>query len=334
MQSTQLPRADDLLRAHARIKPFIHRTPVLTCTSIDRAIDDSCRVFFKCENLQKIGAFKIRGATNTTLCLSPQDAQKGVCTHSSGNHGQGLALAAKNCGVPAYIVMPSNSSSVKLAAVKGYGAKVILCKPTLQDRETTLQQVVAQTGATFVHPYDNFDVIIGQSTAAIELMEQAREMLSADSSGRALDLVLAPVGGGGLLAGTALAVHYFGGGAKVIAVEPQGADDAYRSFRAGRIIPQTNPQTVADGLRTSVGERNFSIMRRYVSDVVTVSEQGIVEAMKLVMERMKIVIEPSSAVPLAALLEKKIDVRGQRVGIIISGGNVDLNQLPWMAAKL
>ncbi len=313
------PGISDINAAAVRIRPYAHRTPVLTCATLDRRTGAS--LFFKCENFQKVGAFKFRGACNTVMSLPEADAARGVATHSSGNHAQALALAAKIRGIPAYIVMPENAPAVKKAAVEGYGAKITFCAPTLAARETTLADVVAQTGAAFVHPYNDLRVITGQATAGLELLADVPD----------LDIVMAPVGGGGLLSGTALTVSYLHPAAKIIAAEPAGADDAFRSFKTGKLIPQTKPQTIADGLLTSLGSHTFAIMQRLVHDVVTVSEEAIIEAMRLTWERMKIIIEPSSAVPLGALLEEKTDVRGKRVGIILTGGNVDLNRLPWLA---
>jgi threonine dehydratase len=277
-------------------------------------------LFFKCENLQKVGAFKFRGAANTVFSLSEKEASAGVATHSSGNHAQALALAARLRGIPAHIVMPENSPKVKVAAVRGYGARIVFCAPTQKDREQTLERVVAETGATFIHPYNNPGIIAGQGTCALELLEQVSD----------LDLVMAPVGGGGLLSGTALSCHYLRPDVRVIAGEPKGADDAFRSLRDGRIYPSENPQTVADGLRTSLGTLTFPIIRRYVERIVTVEEESIVAAMRHVWERMKVLIEPSAAVPLAAILEGGIETGGKRIGIILSGGNVDLDSLPWL----
>jgi threonine dehydratase len=313
----QVPTLEIIRAAARRIEPFVHRTPVLRCDSLDRLA--GAELFFKCENLQKVGAFKARGAHNAVFSLDDEIAARGVATHSSGNHAQALSLAARNRGVEAHVVMPSNSAAVKVEAVRGYGASITFCEPTLEARETTLDEVVRRTGAAFVHPYDNYAIIAGQATAALELLEQVPE----------LHVVMAPVGGGGLLSGTALATHYLSPATRVIAAEPAGADDAYRSLEAGRIIPQTNPQTIADGLRTSLGERNFPIIAEHVERIVTVGEQGIVDAMRAIWERMKSIVEPSSAVPLAALLEGGVDLAGLRVGIILSGGNVDLAELPW-----
>jgi threonine dehydratase len=278
-------------------------------------------VYFKCENFQKAGAFKFRGACNAVLCLSAEEASRGVGTHSSGNHAAALALAAGLRGVKAFVVMPRNSKEVKKAAVEGYGAEIFLCEPSEEGRETTMAEVLAKTGATFIHPSDDPLVIAGQGTAAAELLE--------DVPG--LDVVMAPVGGGGLLSGTALAVAGLSPGTRVIAAEPEGADDAYRSLRGGRIIPSVNPQTVADGLLTSLGENTFAIIQKRVEQIVTVSEEAIVDGMRRVWERMKIVIEPSAAVPVGALLEGKVDLSDQRVGVILSGGNADLDRLPWLS---
>ncbi|MDX9827902.1 MAG: pyridoxal-phosphate dependent enzyme [Spirochaetia bacterium] len=304
--------------AAKRIEPYAHRTPVLTCGSLDKMV--GAQVFFKCENFQKVGAFKFRGACNAVFSLSEEEAAKGVATHSSGNHAQALALAARMRGIPAYIVMPRTAPSVKKAGVLGYGGQVTLCEPTLAARETTLAEVVARTGATVVHPYNDERVITGQGTAAMELLEEVPH----------LDVIMTPVGGGGLLSGTAIAATEIKPGIRVIAGEPEGADDAYRSLAAGTILPSVNPKTIADGLLTSLGSITYPIIRERVEQIVTVSEAGIVEAMKYIWERMKIVIEPSAAVPAAVLWERKIDLRGLKIGIILSGGNVDLGNLPWM----
>ena len=316
--SNSIPDLETIRQAALRIKPFVHRTPVLTCLSLNQMVH--AELFFKCENFQKVGAFKFRGATNAVLSLSDEEAKRGVATHSSGNHAQALALAARIRGIKAHIVMPKNSSAVKIKAVEGYGGNIILCEPTLESREETLAQVVKKTGAAFIHPYNDYRVIAGQGTCALELLEEVEN----------LDMVMAPVGGGGLLSGTALTVNYLMPLIKVIAAEPETADDAYRSFREGKIIPVINPQTIADGLRTSLGDKTFPIIIKYVDRIVTVSEDAIVSSMRIIWERMKIVVEPSAAVPFAALLENKIDVKGKRVGIILSGGNVDLDKLPWI----
>lgn len=315
--NNSFPSKQDVLDARQRLLPFVHRTSVLTCDQIDQITGN--KLFFKCENFQKAGAFKSRGALNATLQLSAEQRLNGVATHSSGNHAQALARAASILQIPAYIVMPANAPKVKIAAVEHYGGIITFCEPTLSARESTLREVISQTGATEIHPYNNYHVITGQATAAAELIEEVP----------LLDLVLTPVGGGGLLAGTALSVHYFLPQAIVIACEPAGADDAYRSFREGRIIPSINPQTIADGLLTSLGDKNFAIIQKHVADIVTVSEDAIKLAMRYIFERMKIVVEPSSAVPLAALIEKKIGLKEKNIGIILSGGNVDLSQLPF-----
>lgn len=310
----QIPDYNDILSAHERIKPFIHRTPVLTSSNINNLAN--AEIYFKCENLQKVGAFKYRGATNAVLSLSKDEAAKGVATHSSGNHAQALALAAKVNGINATIVMPDNAPKVKIDAVASYGAKIIFCEPTLQARESTLQEVIDSEGCTFIHPYNNFNVICGQGTAAKELLEDHND----------LDFVLAPVGGGGLLSGTAISTKALSGIAEVIACEPQGADDAFRSFYAGKLIPQTSPNTVCDGLLTSLGEMNFEIIRKNVDDIMTADDNEIISAMKLIWQRMKIIIEPSSAVPLAVVLKNKEKFTGKKIGIIISGGNVDMER--------
>ena len=313
-----LPTIDDIQQAAIRIKPYHHRTPVLTCQSLDDIA--GAHLFFKCENFQKVGAFKFRGACNTIFSLSDADAQRGVATHSSGNHGAAVALAARLRGIPAHIVMPHNAPTVKRAAIAGYGGTIIECKPTQQDREANLARVVETTGATFIPPYNDPRVISGQGTAALELIEDAPD----------LDVIIAPVGGGGLISGSAIAMATLSPKTRVIAAEPAGADDAYRSFQAGQLIPSTDPQTIADGLRTSLGDLTFTIIQQHVERIVTVSEAAIIRAMQQVWERMKLIIEPSSAVPVAAVLDRQIDADGKRVGIILSGGNVDLGRLPWM----
>jgi len=313
----EIPTIDDVRRAAVRIARYVHRTPVLT----SRSLNEMCgaQIFFKCENLQKAGVFKIRGAANAVLSLAREEAVKGVATHSSGNHGAALALAASWRGIKAHVVMPENSARVKKEAVSAYGAEITYCEPTLQGREKVLREVVERTGAAFIHPYDDPRVVSGQGTAALELCEEVED----------LDAVMAPVGGGGLLSGTAIAVRALQPGAKLVGAEPEVADDARRSLKLGRIVPSEDPSTIADGLRTSLGELTFAVISRLVEDIVTVSEEEIVRAMRTVWERMKIVIEPSSAVPVAALLFRRESVPGSRVGVIISGGNVDLERLPW-----
>ncbi|MCW5843292.1 MAG: pyridoxal-phosphate dependent enzyme [Caldilinea sp.] len=311
------PTITDIRQAAERIRPHAHRTPVMTCRSLDQRV--GAQVFMKCENLQKVGAFKFRGACNAVFSLSPDEAARGVATHSSGNHAQALALAARMRGIPAYIVMPRNAPAVKQAAVAGYGGIITLCEPTLAARESTLAEVVAATGAEVVHPYNDVRVIAGQGTAALELLADVPD----------LDVIMAPVGGGGLLSGTAIAARALAPQIRVIAAEPAGADDAFRSLAAGHIIPSVQPQTIADGLLTSLGDLTFPIIRDHVEQIVTVSEPAIVAAMKFVWERAKLVVEPSGVVPIAALWEEAIDLRGLRVGVILSGGNVGLEHLPW-----
>ncbi|HQB67632.1 MAG: pyridoxal-phosphate dependent enzyme [Bacteroidota bacterium] len=313
----KIPDYSDVVRAHSRIAGVVHRTPLYSSESIDRITGGT--LFFKCENFQKVGAFKFRGASNAVFSLSGEEAQKGVATHSSGNHAAALALAARMRNIPAYIVMPWTASEIKKKAVAGYGGIITYCEPTLAARESTLAKVVAETGATMIHPYDNLMVIAGQGTAAKEMIEDAGTF----------DIIMAPVGGGGLLSGTALSAKSLSPGARVIAAEPAGADDAFRSFYAGEIFPSVDPRTIADGLLTSLSERTFTIIMDKVDGIVTVSEEKIVEAMRMVWERMKIIIEPSSAVPLGAILEGKVDVAGVKTGIILSGGNVDLENLPF-----
>ncbi len=311
------PTLFDIQAAAGRIRPYAHRTPVLTCQSLNERV--GAQVFMKCENLQKVGAFKFRGACNAVFALSEAQAARGVATHSSGNHAQALALAARQRGIPAYIVMPSNAPAVKQAAVAGYGGLITLCEPTQAAREAALAQVVAETGAEVVHPYNDGRVIAGQGTVALELLAEAPD----------LDVVIAPVGGGGLLSGVALAVKALAPRVRVMAGEPAGADDAFRSLAAGQIVPSVAPQTIADGLLTSLGSLTFPIIRQHVEQIVTVSEAAIIDAMRFVWERAKLIVEPSGAVPVAVLWEGKIDLRGLRVGVILSGGNVDLTRLPW-----
>src|SRR5438874_11585046 len=296
--------------AHERIRPHIHRTPTLTSSRLDEASGAS--LFFKCENFQKDGAFKARGATNAVFSLDEAIARRGVATHSSGNHGTALARAAKLHGIPAHIVMPSNSAKVKVRAVESYGARIVFCEPTQEAREVACADVIAKTGATLIHSFENEDVMAGQGTAVVELLEDVSD----------IDFVICPVGGGGLLSGTAVAAKTMRPKIKVIAAEPANADDAAQSFRAGRLIRTEKKFTIADGLRTNVGAPNFSIIQRHVDDIVTVSEEAIVSAMRAIWETMKIIIEPSAAVPYAAIMEREIDIGGKHVGIILTGGNV------------
>jgi threonine dehydratase len=311
------PTLSDIRKAAERIKPYAHRTPVLTNESLDQRV--GAKVFLKCENLQKVGAFKFRGACNAVFSLTNEEAKSGVCTHSSGNHAAALALAARKRGIPAYIVMPNNAPDVKKAAVTGYGGVITFCDPTLEARESTLAKIQHETGAMIVHPYNDERVITGQGTAALELLEEAPD----------LDVIIAPVGGGGLLSGTSIAATEIKKGIRVIAGEPEMADDAFRSMQAGMIIPSVNPKTIADGLLTSLGTLTFPIIQKRVEQIVTVSETAIVESMKFIWERAKIIIEPSSAVAVGVLWEKKIDLSGLKIGVILSGGNVDLAKLPW-----
>jgi len=316
-----IPTYSDVLAAAERIRPYVHRTPIFTSTALNRMA--GAELYFKNEAMQKVGAFKARGGCNAVFALSDEDAARGVATHSSGNHAQAIAYAAGLRGIPATIVMPEDAPPVKVAAVRDYGARIVFAGSHPLDREHKLEEVLAETGAVFVHPSNDFYVIAGQGTAALELLEDYPD----------LDIVMAPVGGGGLLSGTALAVAGYGRGrgrgCRTVAAEPKAVDDAYRSWRDGRIYPPTNGETVADGLRTFLGDVTFPIVREHVSDIVTVTEAGIVDAMRLVWERMKLVIEPSSAVPVAALFEHPDLFRGKRVGIILSGGNVGLDRLPW-----
>lgn len=312
-----VPTLNEIHQAAERIKPYAHRTPILTSDSLNRQV--GAQVFLKCENMQKVGAFKFRGACNAVFSLSQEEASRGVVAHSSGNHAQALALAAQLRGIPAYIVMPNNAPEVKKAAVAGYGGIITFCEPTLEARESTQEQVIKETGATVVHPYNDYRIIAGQGTAAMELLQEVPD----------LDVILAPVGGGGLLSGTAIAATSISSRIRVIGVEPLKADDAYRSMKAGKLIPSENPKTIADGLLTSLGELTFPIIQQRVEKILTVSEENIVLAMKYIWERAKIIIEPSSAVAVAALWEHISDFTGLKVGIILSGGNVDLEKLPW-----
>ncbi len=304
---------DDILQARRRIAPHAHRTPVLSSSTIDRLC--GAHVLFKCENLQKTGSFKFRGAFNAVASLAPEERARGVYAHSSGNHAQALALAAQLHRIPAYIVMPDNSNAIKVTATEGYGARVIPCPPTHQGRRETAAQVGEETGAAFVHPHDDPRVIAGQGTAACELIE--------DAGG--LDLIVTPLGGGGLLSGTLIATKHLIPDARVVGCEPAGADDAFRSLREGRRITDFTPNTIADGLRTPLGSNTFAIVREYVDRILLVSEHEILHAMRTIWDRMKIIIEPSSAVAVASLLSGDTDIRGARVGVILSGGNVDLS---------
>ncbi|WP_420602913.1 pyridoxal-phosphate dependent enzyme [Flagellimonas sp.] len=307
----------EFIECHKRIKPFIHNTPVLTSQLIDAMADAS--IFFKCENFQKMGAFKMRGATNAIMLLTEKQRQQGVVTHSSGNFAQALSLAAKSLGVKAFIVMPSNAPQVKKDAVRGYGGIVIECEPTLLAREAKSKSIQEKEGATFIHPSNDDNVIIGQGTACKELLEQQPD----------LDYVFAPVGGGGLIAGTALASQYFGNNCKVIGGEPYEVDDAYRSMLSGNIETNKTTNTIADGLKTQLGDRNFPIIQQYVDSIVRVTENEIIHAMRMIWERLKIICEPSSAVAFAAAIKHKNEITGKKIGVILSGGNVDLQNLPF-----
>ena len=317
--TTDAPTLDDVREAAMRIAPWVHRTPVLSSSRLDERA--GATLFFKCENLQRVGAFKARGATSAVLRLDGPARERGVVTHSSGNHAAALALAARNADIPAWVVMPRNAPLPKVESVRRLGGEIVFCEPTLEAREATCAEVGARTGATLVHPYDDHAVIAGQGTATLELREQVE----------ALDAVVVPVGGGGLLAGTSVVGRAFG--FDVYGAEPEAVDDAARSLATGVRQPPTGGTTVADGLRTALGVRPFEIIRRNVTDIATVSDEQIVAAMRLVWEVMKIVIEPSSAVPVAALLEHRLPVAGRRVGVILTGGNVDLDALPWALAR-
>lgn len=306
-----------LEEAYDRVKKFVHRTPVLGSTFLNKKT--GARLSFKCENFQRMGAFKMRGATNAILSLSEEQRKFGVVTHSSGNMAQAVSLAAKTLGVPAYIVMPENAPQVKVNAVKQYGGIVTLSPSTIEDRERMASEIISNTGAHFIHPSNDMDVILGQGTAALELMEEVPD----------LDVIIVPVGGGGLLAGTALACHFKQPHIRVMAGEPIQVDDAYRSMQSGAIAYNQSSNTIADGLRTHLGDINFPIIQSLVDRIIRVEEQEIVFAMKLVWERMKIVVEASSAVPLAALIRTPEIFKDQKVGIIVSGGNVDLSKLPF-----
>lgn len=313
----RIPTRQDILETHIAISEMIHYTPLMLSESLNAI--SGAQLFFKCENFQKIGAFKMRGASSAALRLTDEELELGLATHSSGNHAQAVARAAQLLGVPAFIVMPENAPIIKVEATKGYGAEVIFCTPTIESRETALQEVIERTGATFIHPYNDYNVIAGQATCAYELLQDVEE----------LDTIIAPVGGGGLLSGTALSTRYWSPSTKVIGAEPKAVDDAWRSLQSGHIEINATTHTIADGLRTNLGEKTFGIIRQHVDDIITVSEEAIVEAMRLVWERMKIIIEPSCAVPLAAVLQNKERFENETVGIILTGGNVDLKNLPF-----
>jgi len=313
----ELPSIYDIKSASDRISPFIHHTPVLTSKLLNNLF--GCDMYFKCENFQKVGAFKFRGATNAVLSLNDAEKDRGVVTHSSGNHAAALALAARMSGIKAYIVMPENAPVVKKNAVAGYGAEITYCKPTLQAREETTIHIIEKTGATLIHPYDNFNVICGQGTAALELMEEISN----------LEVVMAPIGGGGLMSGTSTYVKGINEKTLVIGAEPEAANDAWKSFTTGILTPSFNPLTVADGLLTSLSDLTFSIIRKNVDAIYTVKEESIIKSMLLIWERMKIIIEPSSATVLAVIKENADFFRGRKTGLIITGGNVDFRKLPF-----
>ena len=313
----KLPGLTDIQAAYSKIKPFVHHTPVLTSHQINELF--GCELFFKCENFQKVGAFKFRGATNAVLSMSDEEKQRGVVTHSSGNHAAALALASGMNGIKANIVMPENAPLVKKNAVAGYGALITFCKPTLQAREDATKLIMEKTGATLIHPYDNFNVICGQGTAALELINEKHD----------LDIVVAPVGGGGLLSGTSTCAKGMSNTIQVIGAEPLNANDAFISLTTGQLTPSINPRTCADGLLTSLSELTFSIIKKYVDRILTAREESIIECMLLVWERMKIIIEPSSATVLAIVKENPDLFRGRKIGLIISGGNVDFKKLPF-----
>jgi threonine dehydratase len=313
----QIPDFSDVVAAEARIQAYIHRTPVLTSSFINGLA--GAELFFKCESFQKAGAFKARGASNAVFGLSDEQAPKGVATHSSGNHGTCLSYAAGRRGIPCTVVMPRTAPQAKKDAVKGYGGRVIECEPSTSSREAVFAEVVAETGAEFVHPYNDPRVIAGQGTCSKELIEQVEN----------LNAVVAPIGGGGMVSGTCLTLSNLASKVQIFAAEPEQADDAYRSFKAGHIIADDAPNTVADGLKVPLKELTWHFVRNHVTDILTASESEIVEAMKLIWKRMKIVVEPSSAVPLATILKNPDLFAGKRVGVIVTGGNVDLEKLPW-----
>jgi threonine dehydratase len=312
-----LPSLTDIKIAHSRIKSFIHKTPVMSSQQLNGLF--GCELLFKCENFQKVGAFKFRGATNAVLSLTEEERIRGVVTHSSGNHAAALALAARMNGIKANIVMPESAPAVKKSAVAGYGAEITYCKPTLHAREETTRIIMEKTGATLVHPYDNFNVICGQGTAAMELLEEESD----------IEIIIAPIGGGGLMSGTSTFVKGINRNIQVIGAEPLNANDAYISFTSGKLTPSVNPSTIADGLLTSLSELTFTIIRKNVDEIFTAKEDSIIDCMMLIWERMKIIIEPSSATVLAIIKENKGIFRGKRIGLIISGGNVDFRKLPF-----
>ena len=313
------PDFNDVKKAAKRISPHAHNTPVLQSAWFNRQTGGN--LYFKCENFQKVGAFKFRGACNAILNLPEEEGIKGIVTHSSGNHAQAVALASKMAGYPATIVMPENAPKVKVNAVREYGADIVFCESTIDSREETAHQVIQKTGATFIHPYNHPDVIAGQGTCAMELLKEFPD----------LDMILAPVGGGGLISGTLIAAKAIRPGITVVGAEPKRADDAWRSLKSGKIEPVLRTDTVADGLRTSLGTLTYSIIQDHIDNIVTVPEESIIRDMRNVWERMKIIIEPSCAVPVSAIMDGNVDIEGKKVGVIITGGNVDLDELPWQS---
>jgi len=314
----QIPTFEDVEKAHARIQPYIHKTPILTSSYLSKLT--GAELFFKCENFQKAGVFKARGASNAVFSLSDEQAKKGVATHSSGNHGLSLSYAAGRRGIPATVVMPHSAPEAKKTAVKGYGGQVVECEPSTSSREAVFADVVANTCAEFIHPYNDPRVIAGQGTCALELQDQVEN----------LDAVIAPIGGGGMISGTCLTLSNIASNVKIYAAEPKNADDAYRSFKAGHIIADDAPNTIADGLKVPLKDLTWHFVQSHVSDIFTATEEEIIEAMAITWQRMKIVMEPSSAVPLATILKNKNTFAGKRIGVIITGGNVDINKLPWL----
>jgi|TARA_B110000977_G_scaffold3605_1_gene4989 threonine dehydratase len=317
-----VPTFDDMVAAHERIKPYIHRTPVLTSSYLNEL--SGCEIFFKCENFQKAGAFKVRGASNAVFALSDIEASKGVCTHSSGNHALSLSYAANRRGISCNVVMPRTAPEAKKSAVRGYGGIITECEPSTTAREEVFAEVQAKTGGNFVHPYNDPRVIAGQGTCSRELLEQM------EGFGRTLDMIVAPIGGGGMISGTCLTLSKLAPDVQIIASEPEQADDAYRSFKAGHLISDDAPDTIADGLKVPLKDLTWHFVKNHVTDILTASEIEIIDSMKLTWQRMKIIIEPSCAVPLATILKNPEVFAGKRVGVVITGGNVDLAKLPWI----
>lgn len=315
----RIPSKEDIETIHERIASYIHRTPIFQSRLLNQIA--GCEIFFKCENFQKIGAFKIRGALSSAFSLSKDELKNGIGTHSSGNHAAAVTLAAKMLDTKAYIVMPHTAPKVKIDAVKGYGGEITFSEPTMESRQQKMQGVIERTGALLIHSYDNYNIIKGQATAAKEIYEEEK----------GFDFIITPVGGGGLLSGTALSSKYLSPGTKVIGAEPKGADDAFRSLRDGKIHPSVKPNTIADGLLTSLSERTFGVIRSYVDEIITVSDESIIRAMRLIWERMKIIVEPSSAITLAAIMENKEKFVNSKTAAILTGGNVDLEKLPWQS---